>query len=110
VVGLPAIGIRVLIADDEAMVRGGFRMILDSEDGIEVVAEAADGALAVSQAERFTPDVVVMDIQMPVVSGIEATRTILERVSPPRACSSSPRSTWTTTSTRRCAPEQAASC
>jgi DNA-binding NarL/FixJ family response regulator len=75
--------IRVLIADDEAMVRGGFRMILESEDGVEVVAEADDGALAVSQAERFTPDVVVMDIQMPIVSGIEATRTILERVSPP---------------------------
>ncbi|HEX4719895.1 MAG TPA: response regulator transcription factor [Thermoleophilaceae bacterium] len=75
--------IRVLIADDEAMVRGGFRMILESEDGIEVVAEADDGALAISQALRFMPDVVVMDIQMPVVSGIEATRTIIERGTPP---------------------------
>ena len=74
---------RVLIADDEAMVRGGFRMILESEPGIEVVGEADTGTRAVEQAERLRPDVIVMDIQMPGLSGIEATRAIGERMVPP---------------------------
>jgi DNA-binding NarL/FixJ family response regulator len=67
---------RVLIADDEAMVRRGFRMILESEPEIEVVGEVEDGRAAVAACERLTPDVVVMDIQMPVLNGIEATRAI----------------------------------
>ena len=69
--------VRILIADDQALVRAGFKMILDSEDGLDVVGEAADGREAVALAERVTPDVVLMDIRMPDVDGIEATRKIL---------------------------------
>jgi DNA-binding NarL/FixJ family response regulator len=69
--------IRVLIADDQALVRAGFRMILDSEDDLDVVGEAADGVAAVDQARRLEPDVVLMDIRMPELDGIEATRRVL---------------------------------
>jgi DNA-binding NarL/FixJ family response regulator len=69
--------VRVLIADDQSMVRRGFRMILESEPGIEVVAEAADGDQAVAAGRRFDPDVVLMDVRMPVRDGLEATRAIL---------------------------------
>jgi DNA-binding NarL/FixJ family response regulator len=72
--------IRVLLADDEALVRGGFRMILESQDDIEVVGEADDGRRAVSDTERLRPDVVVMDIQMPGSDGVAATREIVSRV------------------------------
>jgi DNA-binding NarL/FixJ family response regulator len=68
--------IRVLIADDQEMVRAGFRMILDSEDDIEVVAEAADGRSAVDLAGRLRPDVCLMDIRMPHLDGLEATRLL----------------------------------
>jgi DNA-binding NarL/FixJ family response regulator len=68
---------RVLIADDQSMVRRGFRMILESEPGIEVVAEAADGEQAVVAWRRFAPDVVLMDVRMPGVDGLQATRSIL---------------------------------
>jgi DNA-binding NarL/FixJ family response regulator len=70
--------IRVLIADDQALVRAGFRMILDAEDDLMVVAEAADGLQAVEQARRAKPDVVLMDIRMPELDGIEATRRLQE--------------------------------
>ena len=69
--------IRVLIVDDQALVRAGFRMILDAEEDLEVVGEAADGREAVAEARRLTPDVILMDVRMPEVDGIEATRTLL---------------------------------
>jgi DNA-binding NarL/FixJ family response regulator len=68
--------IRVLIADDQALMRGGFRMILDAEDDIEVVGEAIDGRDALEQFGRLTPDIVVMDVRMPTMDGIEATRLL----------------------------------
>jgi DNA-binding NarL/FixJ family response regulator len=69
--------IRVLIADDQALVRGGFRLILESRDDIEVVGEATDGAEALQECLRLRPDVVLMDIRMPGLDGIEATRQLL---------------------------------
>ena len=69
--------IRVLVADDQALVRGGFRMILEAQDDIEVVAEAEDGAQAVAQTRELRPDVVLMDVRMPILDGIAATRQIV---------------------------------
>jgi DNA-binding NarL/FixJ family response regulator len=75
---------RVLIADDQSMVRRGFRMIIDAEDDLEVVAEASDGEQALAACSRFAPHVVLMDIRMPVVDGLEAARRILTMDEPPR--------------------------
>ena len=69
--------LRVLIVDDQALVRAGFRMILDAEEDIDVAGEAADGADAVAAAQRLHPDVILMDVRMPEVDGIEATRRVL---------------------------------
>jgi DNA-binding NarL/FixJ family response regulator len=68
--------IRVLLVDDQPLIRSGFRALLDLEDDIEVVAEAADGRQALSLAREHLPDIALIDIQMPVVDGIEATRRI----------------------------------
>jgi DNA-binding NarL/FixJ family response regulator len=77
--------IRVLLVDDEDLVRGGLRAILDARDDIEVVGEAVDGAVVVPLVTSLRPDVVVMDIRMPLVAGIHATRDLRRRMSePPR--------------------------
>jgi DNA-binding NarL/FixJ family response regulator len=69
--------IRVLLADDQALVRAGFRLILDAEADIEVVGEAGDGERAIEQALELRPDVVLMDIRMPKLNGIDATKRLL---------------------------------
>ena len=70
--------IRVLLADDQALVRSGFQMILASQPEIEVVGEAEDGRQAIDLAYRVGPDVILMDVRMPVVDGLEATRRLVE--------------------------------
>jgi DNA-binding NarL/FixJ family response regulator len=70
--------IRVLLADDQTLVRGGFRMILRAEPDIDVVGEAANGAEAIALARELAPDVVLMDVRMPSVDGIKATRSIVD--------------------------------
>ncbi len=74
--------IRVLLADDQRLVRSGFRLILRDDPELEVVGEAADGAEAVALADELSPDVVLMDVRMPNVDGIEATRRILDGPEP----------------------------
>jgi DNA-binding NarL/FixJ family response regulator len=74
--------IRVVIIDDEEMVRTGFRLVLDREPDIQVVGEARDGVEAVGAVERLDPDVVLMDVRMPKLDGIEATRRVVARGSP----------------------------
>jgi DNA-binding NarL/FixJ family response regulator len=107
----PARDIRVLIADDEALVRAGFKVLVDSAAGLSVVGEASDGVQAVRQTRALKPDVVLMDIRMPVMGGLEATKVILDggQDPPPRSSSSLP-STRTSTSSRRCAAAPADSC
>ena len=70
--------IRVLLADDQALVRGGFQMILASQPDIEVVGEAEDGRQAIDLTNRLMPDVILMDVRMPVLDGLEATRRLVE--------------------------------
>jgi DNA-binding NarL/FixJ family response regulator len=78
------VSVRVLIADDQELVRSGFRLIIDARDDLEVVGEAEDGAQAVRLAEELGPDVILLDIRMPNLDGIEATRAIVASGSPAR--------------------------
>jgi DNA-binding NarL/FixJ family response regulator len=80
----PGEPIRVLIADDQQLLRAGFRVILQSEPGIEVVGEAEDGVDAVAQARRLRPDVVLMDIRMPRLDGLSATEHLMKLPDGPR--------------------------
>ena len=73
-------GIRILLADDHAVVRQGFKMILDAQPDMEIVGEAGNGHEAVELAQKLKPDVVVMDVAMPELNGIEATRRVMEAV------------------------------
>jgi DNA-binding NarL/FixJ family response regulator len=75
---------RILVVDDQQLVRDGLQMILDAEDDLEVVGTAGDGVEAVAEADRLAPDVVLMDVHMPRVDGIEATRRLVSRPHPPR--------------------------
>lgn len=76
--------ITVAIADDQPLVRAGLRMIIDAADGLRLIAEATNGKEAVEAARRAHPDVLLMDIRMPVIDGLEATRQITEVERPPR--------------------------
>ena len=76
--------IRVLLADDQALVRDGFRALIDREPDLSVIAEAVDGAQAIELARRHSPDVVLMDIRMPKLDGLSATRQLTAQPSPPR--------------------------
>ena len=75
---------KVFLADDQGLVRGGFRMLIEAEDDLEVIGEASDGAGAVKQLQQRPADVVLMDIRMPIMDGVEATRRLLAAGSPTR--------------------------
>src|SRR5262249_10341039 len=80
----PAMTIRVVIADDQGMVRSGFTVLLNAQPDIEVIAEAVNGQEAVAQAASLRPDVILMDVRMPVLDGLQATRQITAMPDPPK--------------------------
>ena len=102
--------IRVVIADDQALIRTGLRGIVSTAADLGVVGEAATGLQAVEEVLRLRPDVVLMDIRMPDLDGIAATRRLTAAGCPTRVLVLRPRSTSTTTSTGRYGPAPAASC
>ena len=102
--------ISVVVADDQALVRGGFRMILDAQADLEVVGEAEDGERAVAAVRELRPDVVLMDVRMPVLDGIEATRRIVAESSAVARARPDDVRPGRASSTRRCGREQAGSC
>ena len=81
--GPALVSIRLLIADDQSLVRAGFRLVLENHADLEVIGEASNGEEAINGARRLDPDVVLMDIRMPVLDGIAATRRLLAEVDPP---------------------------
>ncbi|MEV8338766.1 response regulator transcription factor [Leucobacter sp. NPDC077196] len=96
--------IRVLLVDDQALVRSGFRIILESEPDIEVVGEAENGEIAVALAAELHPDVICMDVEMPVLNGIEASRRILTSASSASSASSAASASSTASASARAAP------
>ena len=84
--GGPGMSARILIADDQDLVRAGLRMLIDAEDDLEVAGEAVDGEQALHAVRRLRPDLVLMDIRMPRLDGLEATRRLLARARTPRGC------------------------
>jgi DNA-binding NarL/FixJ family response regulator len=78
------VDIRIVVVDDQAMVRAGLRMVVESEPGMEVVGEAADGREAIAVVRRTRPDIVLMDISMPRLDGLSAAREMLDAPSPPK--------------------------
>lgn len=76
--------IRVIIADDESLMRSGLRLLLGAADDIDIIAEAAHGAEAIELSRELSPDIILMDIRMPVMDGLEATRTLMAQASHPR--------------------------
>jgi DNA-binding NarL/FixJ family response regulator len=102
--------IRVALVDDQALVRSGFRMIVEGQPDMEVVVEAADGLEAVSETARTRSDVVLMDIRMPHMDGIDARGASRRWMTSTPACSSSRPTTWTSTCSEACARARAGSC
>src|SRR5699024_11577547 len=82
--GEDAMTIRMIIADDEALMRSGLRLVVGAADDIEIIAEAADGAEAIDLTHRLGPDLVLMDIRMPVIDGLEAAQRLLSEPGHPQ--------------------------